>query len=343
MHSLESGLVGVQAEISGIDDRPVWAGAGAARLAPHEALMRASRFRIGSTTKAFVATVALQLVEEGALSLDDTVERWLPDLLRDTGQDAGHITLRQLLQQTSGLPDYVADHEAMMMAVSTVEELRALLLRPWTPAELVALGVAHEPEFPPGARWSYSNTGYVVIGMMIERVTGQAWDRAVTQRIIEPLDLADTYAPGLDPSIAGPHADGYMDLHLQDQSDPVNVTELNPTVLDAEGALISTTADLDRFFRALLGGELLGPDLLAEMKTTMPIDQGPPGTEYGLGLVRFPLACGGAYWNHPGDVYGYHVRGGVTESGDRSATVAATGDGDVDAGSDALIVSALCP
>src|SRR5262249_15019906 len=156
------------------------------------------------------------------------------------------------------------------------------LLRPWTPAELVALAVAHDPEFPPGTRWSYSNTGYVVIGMMIERVTGEPWDHEVTERIIEPLALADTYAPGSDPSIAGPHAHGYLDLHLHDRSDPVDVTELDPTVLDAEGALISTTADLDRFFRALLGGELLGPDLLAEMKTTMPIDEGPPGTEYGL-------------------------------------------------------------
>ncbi|MFG3224517.1 serine hydrolase domain-containing protein [Kitasatospora sp. NPDC048194] len=287
--------------------------------------------RVGSNTKSFVAVVLLQLVDEGEVALDDTVDDHLPGLVRGEGIDGGNITIRQLLHQSSGLPDY-SDHLG--------DEVRH-----YEPRELLDLALRHPAAFRPGASWQYSNTNYLVAGMIIEEVTGRPLSEELNRRIIRPLGLRHTYlpAPG-DTTIRGPHPKGY------DRPAPgaplVDVTELDPSWAWAAGGLVSTNSDLDRFFTALLEEDRLLPgDLLAEMRTTTPAeDTFGPGAEYGLGLVRRPLSCGGYYWGHGGSYPGYETRAGATADG-RSAGVAVTAQVTDRAGRqrlDDLVDAALC-
>src|SRR5262249_33437216 len=211
--------------------------------------MRASdRFRIGSVTKAVVATVVLQLAGERKLALGDTVERWLPGLV----PNAGRITLRQLLNHTSGLFDYVQDPR---------------LLRPyqagnrgyvWTPRSLVALSAAHPPLFAPGARWSLSNTNYIVLGLVVEAVTGHPLAAELSRRIFAPLHLRGTSFEDRA-RIEGPHAHAYLTLGA---GGPVDTSSFSASWAWSAGAIVSTADDLARFYRALLGGLLLRPALL---------------------------------------------------------------------------------
>ncbi|MBI0315921.1 beta-lactamase family protein, partial [Streptomyces javensis] len=148
--------------------------------------------RIGSTTKSFVATVLLQLVGEGRLSLDDTVDRWLPGVVNGHGNDGRRITLRQLLQHTSGLPDYIGD----VVPGPSAAGYRRHRWTTHTSGERVALAMRHPPSFEPGTGWKYSNTNYLLVGMVIEAVTGHAWEQEVQDRIVRPLRLTHTLAPG---------------------------------------------------------------------------------------------------------------------------------------------------
>ncbi|WP_413758497.1 serine hydrolase domain-containing protein [Streptomyces sp. MMBL 11-3] len=281
-------------------------------------------FRIASTTKTFVATVMLQLVGEGRVSLDDTVEHWLPGVVSGHGNDGAAITVRQLLQQTSGLFDYVSDFPGL----TSKEGYLAGRHTTWTPEQLVAIATGHAPNFAPGTGWSYSNTNYVLAGMIIERATGNSWNEEVTARVIRPLGLRGTFAPTTYPRLPGRHLRGYSDF---DGGGPgIDVTELNPSAGGAAGAMISTTADLTRFYEALLGGRLLRPAELAAMKATVPapeLEPGWAGVRYGLGLMSVPLSCGGVYYGHGGDIPGYTTRNGVTADGRRAVVLNATGDG----------------
>ncbi|MET0426004.1 MAG: serine hydrolase domain-containing protein [Actinoplanes sp.] len=289
-----------------------------------------AKFRIASFTKTFVATTALQLVGEGRLSLDDTVERWLPGVVRGNGNDGRRITVRQLLQHTSGLPDYLGG----MPDLFTEDGFQRLRYQTVTQQQAVALAVGQKSEFPPGRKWSYSNTNYLLAGLIIERVTGHSWQHEVQQRIIKPLRLTDTYTPGTRRTIPNPHAIGYE--RFPDASgeygDPIDATELNPSFGGAAGEIISTTDDGNRFLRALLGGRLLRPAQLAEMKRTVPTDdnfrQNWPGARYGLGLMWVPNDCGGA-WSHGGDIMGFMTRNGVTGDGARSVLVSINTDSPV--------------
>ncbi|MFB6894744.1 serine hydrolase domain-containing protein, partial [Kitasatospora sp. NPDC056327] len=253
------------------------------------------RFRIGSVTKTFVATVVLQLVDEGGLRLDDPVEKHLPGTVPG-GQD---ITLRQLLNHTSGLFDYLETGDFLF---EDEESLRTFLAgRRWQdyrPADLIAAGVGRPVYFPPGRGWHYSNTNYVLVGEVIRAVTGRSWQSEAERRIVRPLRLTDTVFPTSRPDIPGPHAHGYARL----PEGPVDVTLVNPTVGGAAGNGISTTADLNRFHAALFGGGLLSAARFAEMTTTVPA----PGIDahYGLGLTRYDLGCG-ELWGHTGGVPGY--------------------------------------
>jgi D-alanyl-D-alanine carboxypeptidase len=286
-----------------------------------------AKFRIASFTKTFVATTALQLVGEGRLSLDDKVDRWLPGVVRGNGNDGRRITVRQLLQHTSGLPDYLGG----LPDLFTEDGFQRLRYETVTPQRAVALAVAQPSEFPPGSKWSYSNTNYLLAGLIIERVTGHSWQHEVQQRIIKPLRLTHTYTPGTQRTIPDPHAVGYE--RFPDQSgeygEPIDATELNPSFGGAAGEMISTTDDGNRFLRALLGGRLLRPAQLAEMKRTVPTDdnfrQNWPGARYGLGLMWAPNDCGGA-WFHGGDIMGFMTRNGVTGNGARSVMVSINTD-----------------
>jgi D-alanyl-D-alanine carboxypeptidase len=277
--------------------------AGVADTRSSRALRPTDRYRAGSITKSFVSTVALQLVAEGKLSLSDTVERRLPGIL-PYGDD---VTVRQLLNLTSGVPDNQGPVEA--------EFLKGNMTRSWSPRELVALVADKKPDFAPGTSWAYSNTNYVLAGLIIERVTGNRLGRELDERIFQPLHLRDTSFPQNTSKIVGSHSNGhaFVDGKLLD------VTVLNPSGTWAAGNLVSTATDVAHFWRAVLGGKLLAPRQLAAMKKTVTIQKG-VDLGYGLGIFRWPSACG-PVWGNGGDIAGYSNRFQNSEDGKRQAGV----------------------
>ncbi|WP_423218742.1 serine hydrolase domain-containing protein [Streptomyces kasugaensis] len=286
--------------------------------------------RAGSNTKAFTAVVALQLVAEKKIALDSPVDTYLPGLLRGEGIDGHHITVRQLLQHTSGLPDYL--------------DKRAILKDPqryYEPRELLDGALAQKAHFAPGAKWEYSNTNYLVAGLIIQKVTGRPLGEEINRRIIDRIGLRHTYfpTPG-DMAVREPHPKGY---HRDTADSPWReVTELDPSWGWAAGAVISTNSDLNRFYAALLGGRLLPPAQLAQMRTTVPA--GDLGVRYGLGLTSTPLPCGGVYWGHGGTIPGYATSGGVTEDG-RAVNIALTaipGDSATEQHAQTAVETTLC-
>ncbi|MGW3044193.1 serine hydrolase domain-containing protein [Kitasatospora sp. NPDC001159] len=275
------------------------------------------QLRAGSITKAYTAVVVLQLVGEGKVALDAPIDRYLPGLVRGEGIDGRAIAVRQLLQHTSGLPNFTDG-----IAEGVFGEDRH---RYYQPRDLLDLAFARKALFAPGTGWSYSNTNYVLAGLLIERVTGRPYAEQVTRRVIDRIGLRHTYFPHAgEEDIREAHPHGY---HASRTGGPLtDVTELDASWAWAAGHLVSTPSELNRFFSALMGGRLLGPAQLAEMKTTVKVPDSPgavPGQEYGLGLFRRPLSCGGAAWGHGGAMPGFHVLPGVTEDG-RAATVAVT-------------------
>jgi D-alanyl-D-alanine carboxypeptidase len=337
-----TGTVGVVAQSTGPRGKR-HATAGVADMGTGRAADVRDRFRIASTTKAFVATVMLQLVGEGRVSLDDSVERWLPGVVSGNGNDGGDVTVRQLLNHTSGLFNYTADFPA----ITSREGFEADRYTTWTDEQLVEIAMRHAPDFEPGAKWAYSNTNYILAGMIIEKATGRSWQQEVTRRIVRPLGLRDTLTPGAQFRIPGPHLRGYSGFG--EPGPAIDVTDFNPTAAGAAGAMISTTGDVSRFFSALLGGRLLHPAQLAEMKATVraaELDPVWPGARYGLGLMEIPLSCGGVYYSHAGDLAGYTTRDGASADGRRVVVVEATGDGASDLSTDKaqnkLIDQELC-
>ncbi|GAA3979732.1 serine hydrolase domain-containing protein [Actinomadura viridis] len=271
------------------------------------------RVRAASNTKPFVAAVVLQLVAEGKVKLDAPIETYLPGLVRGQGIDAKRITVRQVLQHTSGLPEY------SNRLNPNAFEIRDVYMEP---RELLDIALKHKADFAPGTRWRYSNTNYVVAGLLVQKVTGRPVGEEITQRIIRPLGLRDTYWPGVgDRTIRGPHPKGY---DAPKPGAPLgDITRLDPSWGWAAGQLISSPRDLNRFFAALIGGRLLRPAELKAMMTTVRTEGSLPDSSYGLGLFKSPLTCGGELWGHGGDINGYETRGGVTKDG-RAVTVAVT-------------------
>ena len=222
-------------------------------------------WNIGSLTKTMVAVVVLQLADEGRIDLDAGIAQYMPDLA-----GADEITPRQLLQHTSGLNDY--------------ENLPAVLddrQRPWTPDEMIAVAEAAGRVGVPGGEFHYSNTNYVVLGRIIEQVTGNAWSDEVQSRIAEPLGMADTSLL-VEPSTPGYAVvdGGFADAtHVED-----------PSLGGAAGGMQSTGRDLVKFGAALFGGTLLSPESLQQMQTFVPGDDlSEYGIthSYGLGLERY--------------------------------------------------------
>ncbi|WP_233611704.1 serine hydrolase [Amycolatopsis sp. WAC 01376] len=275
-------------------------------------------FRIASFSKTFLSATMLQLVGEGRLSLEDTVEKWLPGVVSGNGNDGGAITVRQLLQHTSGLHDYMAELDLFTEKGFLRHRFDRL-----SAAEAVKLAVGKPPAFEPGKSWGYSNTNYVLAGMVTEKVTGRDWQQEIADRIVRPLGLRETSLPYTSPFIPGPHARGYDRFVVEGSNPPllgrrVDVTLMNPSMGGgADGSINSTTEDGNKFLRALLGGKVLPPAMLAEMKKTVPA----PGLgAYGLGLVKATASCGD-YWGHGGALPGFLTGNGVTEDGKRSVMV----------------------
>ncbi|MBJ3811625.1 beta-lactamase family protein [Streptomyces flavofungini] len=299
------------------------------------------RLRIGSTTKTFTVAVVVQLAAERKIGLDAPVERYLPGLIRGNGYDGRKITVRQLLQHTSGLPDYV---EAL--AERPVKEWR---FRHFEPREQIAAALTMPH---PDKKWHYATTNTVVAGLIVEKVTGHRVEAEVNRRVIQKLGLRDTYWPGDATRIRGPHSRSYFSAADGERGGTppswADGTEWNMTFAGAGGALVSTPADVNRFFGALFGGKLLPARWLAEMKRTVPADPDRlwPGARYGLGLISTPLECGGRWWGHAGTVPGGHRAVGAVGPGGRTVSVAvnqlpATEHAQRDFR--AVVDSALCP
>ncbi|WP_433599195.1 serine hydrolase domain-containing protein [Nocardia sp. CA-135953] len=300
------GAPGALLEVSDAHGRTVLT-SGVANTETHAPIAGDSRFRIGSMTKMFVATVVLQLVAEQRVRLDTPVEQYLVGVITGNGNDGHDITVRQLLQHTSGLPDYL-----------DYLDLNEVLTTPAAhhdPLELVQLALNHRRLFAPGTGQQYSNTNYVLAGMLIEKVTGRPYGQEIEHRVIAPLGLHDTSIPGDETAIPGTHPQGYA----KPDNTLVDMTEVNPSVAGASGAMISSAADLNRFLDALVNGRLLQPSELRAMMTTHPTGDSSSGT-YGLGLESSPLPCGGVYWGHDGGILGFQALGGATTDG-RSVTV----------------------
>ncbi|MCP4109677.1 MAG: serine hydrolase [Desulfobacteraceae bacterium] len=266
-------------------DKGEWSlAAGSSVLDPETAMNPADRFRIGSITKTFTASAVLRLVDEGMLTLDDPVEQYLPELEIPKNDI---ITIRHLLNHTSGLADYV---DYVLNNILLYDPLHV-----FQPGELVQIGIEQAPDllFEPGTGWLYSNTGYIVLGMIIESVTGSSYAAEIRRHFIEPFGLANTFVPE-DESIPGNHAHGYLDINGDGELD--NVTNINPSVAWSAGNMISNTEDLAHWARALYGGKVLSEASLAEMLDIS------DDYFYGLG-VQYEEVLG---IGHAGRIVGYN-------------------------------------
>ena len=268
--------------------------------------------RVGSASKTFVAVVVMQLVQEGKVGLDEPIETYLPGLIKGEGIDGSRITVRQLLQHTSGLPEYT-DTTPGSGDIFQVKDHYI------PPRDLLDTALGKPAQFEPGAQWKYTNTNYLVLGMLVERVSQRPVGEQIDERIVKKLGLSHTYfpAPG-DRSIKGTHPQGY---HLSAEGKLEDITEMDPALGWAAGAMVSTPSELNTFFQAVFDGRLLTQSSIDEMKKGVDTDKA--GVVYGLGLIGRSLSCGGTAWGHGGDIAGYHTRGGVGPDG-TAVTVAVT-------------------
>ena len=288
--------------------RTVQLAAGLSDIAQQTPIAAGDHFKIASLTKTYTATLVLQLVGEGKLSLDDTVQRRLPGVV----PNGSKITIRQLLNHTSGLSDFEADPRYLK------PYLAGNFAYYWSPRQLVRIGVSLKPLFAPGRGWSYSNTNYVVAQLIVERVTGRTLGAELKRRIFLPLHLGQTTYP-TKPGLPSPYAHGYMLL-----GDPplTDVTGLSPSLAPGSGGIVSTVRDVADFYRALLSGRLLKHAQLQAMKTTVSERTGKvvaSGPGYGLGIGRTGSSCGG--WGHTGELPGYEVSTAFSENGRRQAVL----------------------
>ena len=275
---------------------------------------RANDFmRVASVAKAFSGGVALALVHEGTLSLDDTIGKWLP------AQPASWhpVTLRQLLGHTSGIPDFTRNDDFVQAF------LRSLTV-PLPPADMLAF-VADEPlNFPPGTQYRYSNSDNIVVGLMVEAATGTPYDQALQAQVAEPLGLARTSLPQ-GPEISVPFIHGY---DVEKDGSYRDFSEFFAAGWSwASGGIVSTPADLNRFIRGYVGGRLFGRAVRREQRRWIPIAHseppGPGDNSAGLALFRYETACGPMF-GHTGNTFGYTQFAAASPNGRRSVTVSMT-------------------
>jgi D-alanyl-D-alanine carboxypeptidase len=252
-----------------------------ARKEPPQPAMPDQPFQVASTAKTFTAAVVLQLVDEGKLKLDDTIDKWFPD-----APNANLTTIEQLLRHTSGLVSFNA-----LPSLGTAYR---------TPAEVIALGTSQKPQFCPGTNWSYTNTGYAMLGVIVEKVDGAPFADVLTKRLIKPLSLTHTVMrkPGVELPVATGHAAGR----------PVDAPDQYATPY-AAGALASTAGDLAVFWHALLAGKVLPGEAVHRMFTGMPAMLGPyagSNAFYGMGVQLYDVPDGpGLMLGHSGGIEGF--------------------------------------
>lgn len=242
--------------------------------------------RIASNTKTFVGVVILQLVDEGLIGLDDALESYLPGIA-----NGNEITIRQVLGMSAGIYDFINDP---LVAV----DYAADPLLPFTPEEALAIIRGGQPDFAPGERVQYSNSNYILLGLIAEQVTGQPLVTLIEERIIQPLGLAQTSFPDT-PEMPEPYMHGYT---ANATGDPlVDASRSNPDLPWASGAMVSTLGDLRTWVEALASGALISPESAAAQREFGPIPA-PPGNDlgYGLGLLSF-----NGFLGHNGGIVGY--------------------------------------
>jgi D-alanyl-D-alanine carboxypeptidase len=290
--------------------------AGFADLETRERLRPDHRFRIGSVMKVFVATIVLQLVDEGTLALDG-----------DAGPIGEGVTVRQLLNHTSGFQDFHPDLAALF------EPYRSNPAYRWElePRAMLALAKDRGRLFPPGTGWSYSGSNYLMLGLIVEETTGRTLREELRRRIFEPLGLDATDLPDRAASASG-FARGYFppDNPLIPGPTMVDVTDLDLPFSWAGGGIASTPADVARFLQALLTGELLPARLRAEMLSTV-VSDWEESDGYGLGIAEITSLMGkaespcGAAWGHIGFSPGYTTIALASKDGHRQVVIMANG------------------
>ncbi|WP_188196238.1 serine hydrolase domain-containing protein [Nonomuraea sp. SYSU D8015] len=302
------------------DGRVERAAAGVADRRTGRPAKASDRYRVASITKTFTAVVVLQLVAERRVALEDPIGRWLPGV-----PNGGAITVRDLLRHTSGLPDFYA-----ALGLRTSQDWQRHRLDRLPDERRLALAFA-QPGGPPGAgRATYSNTNYVVLGKLIERVTGETYEQQVARRLIRPLGLSGTSYGDGRARVRGPHLRGYMPGDLPGRPDAdydrlVDFTEQTINQSGAAGSMVSTVSDLTALYRALFTGRLLPATLMREMTASVPAADMPmPWVKgIGLGVHRYDLGCGPVY-GHVGGVRGYTGMVVSTPDGRRQAAIAVT-------------------
>ena len=323
--AVAAGIPGIAVEIRGPEGSEFLA-AGVASVEDERPLTPQDRFRIASVTKAFTAAVVMELVEEGVLSLDDSVEHWAPGLLAE----GDSITVRYLLAHTSGLPDYTKDEEFFEAFVAG-EDL--------PPQRIVSFVSSESLAFEPGTKYEYSDTDNIVLGIIVE-AAGRSYEQELQSRVLEPLELRATVLPD-DPAMPDPHAEGYQYPPESEGAGDLDdvTTALDPSAAWASGALVSTPSELSRFFGGLLGGELVGEDTLEQMKETLAGEGDPsgPGTKRaGLGIFSYELPCG-EVWGHTGQFPGYQAFGAATPDGRGGLAMMANATGTSEEANEALV------
>ncbi|MFJ9100440.1 serine hydrolase domain-containing protein [Streptomyces sp. NPDC102405] len=252
-----------------------------------------ARFRAGSTTKVVTAAAVLRLVAEGRIDLNTPIQRYLPGLL---GARFRPVTVRQLLNHTSGIPagDGLGD---------TFEEVYAHRFDTLTPQRVAASAGAKQPEFCPGRQQHYLNINYTFLGLLIERVTGRSYASEAARLVLAPAGMRDTYFPGTDPRILGPHNRGYQAVKRADgTTEFVDVTEWNQADRFAAGDMISTIEDLERLLTCLFRGRIVERP---QLKEVFSVPSGITGASYSAGGLQRFESGGKVYWVKSGARYGY--------------------------------------
>jgi D-alanyl-D-alanine carboxypeptidase len=311
--AVAAGVPGVIAEAR--DASGVWKSAvGVGDLKTGAPRRTDDRFRTGSITNTFVATVLLQMEAEGKIGLDDPVERYLPGVVTGNGNDGSKITVRQLLNHTSGLFDYLADvpyYQTYTMGDGFLQHRYDTL----TPEQRLKVAFSHPPLFAPGARHSFSHTNDILAALIVEKVAGRPYPDEVRRRIVEPLGLKATSNPGTGSQLPQPSSRGYSKLFYDTQPDRIDdVTELNGSQVWGNGDVISSADDLNRFYGALIRGRLLPAQQQKELTTTLP-NPDFPGAVYGLDIEKLTLACGTPVWFRDGGTTGSLTMTAFTEDG----------------------------
>ncbi|MDV5143092.1 serine hydrolase domain-containing protein [Streptomyces sp. SBC-4] len=318
-----AGIPGLFAEVR--DGDQVWRGAaGVADVATGRPVTVDMRHRVGSITKTFTAAAVLQQVESGQIGLDTPIGRYLPKLVPGERGDA--ITVRMLINHTSGLAEYLPYAYPSLKGMPVIAETGPQSLDDhrftrFAPAELIEMGVtAPAASAPGGAIGVYSNTNYLLLGELLEHVTGTTAEQYITRNVIERAGLRDTELP-TDPYVNGPHSQLYEAwFGMIDPPRDYSVYDMSWAI---PASLISTVADLNRFYGMLLAGEIVSPSSLAQMQRTGPvISQEGKTIDYGLGLHPMEGPGQGTFWGHGGTVWGGGALAMTRADGKRQMAVA---------------------